>query len=300
MNQYVVTCCSTADMPESFFTERNIPYVCFHFTLNGKLYPDDLGKTMSFEEFYGIMHTGVQPTTSQVNVDEFINFFEPFLKDGKDVLHVSLSSGISGAYNSACVAREQLSSQYPDRKIEIVDSLGASSGYGLLMDMLADVRDSGATFDEARAWAEANKLTVHHWFYSSDLTFYIKGGRISKAAGMLGTLLGICPLLNMDAAGHLIPREKIRSKKKVIREIVDKLKQGALGGESYDGKCFISHSDCLEDAQTVAAMVEEAFPRLNGKVLINSVGTVIGSHTGPGTLALFFVGSKRMDIVNHP
>ncbi len=297
MNQYVITCCSTADMPESFFTERNIPYVCFHYTINGKQYADDLGKSMSFDEFYSIMATGVAPTTSQVNVDEFISFFEPYLKDGKDVLHVSLSSGISGAYNTACVAREQLSALYPKRTIAIVDSLGASSGYGMLMDMLADVRDSGASFNETLSWAEDNKLTVHHWFFSSDLTFYIKGGRISKTAGFLGTLLGICPLLNMDAAGHLIPRDKIRSKKKVIREIVEKMKQHARGGVGYDGKCFISHSACLDDAKTVADMVESAFPRLNGKVMINSVGTVIGSHTGPGTLALFFVGSHRAGTV---
>ena len=296
MNQYVITCCSTADMPDSYFSERRIPYVCFHYTINGKQYPDDLGKSMSFEEFYRIMSTGVQPTTSQVNVDEFINFFEPFLKDGKDVLHVSLSSGISGTYNSACVAKEQLAARYPERKIAIVDSLGASSGYGLLMDMLADVRDSGASFDEAHSWVEENKLYIHHWFFSSDLTFYIKGGRISKTAGMLGTLLGICPLLNMDASGHLIPRDKIRSKKKVIREIVEKMKQHARGGQAYNGKCFISNSACMDDAKTVAAMIEKAFPQLSGSIVINSVGTVIGSHSGPGTLALFFVGSKRTDI----
>ncbi len=299
MSQYVITCCSTADMPETFFREREIPFVCFHFTINGEVYPDDLGKTMPFEEFYRIMSTGVQPTTSQVNVEEYTRFFEPFLQDGKDILHVSLSSGISGAYNSACVAREQLSAKYPQRRIEIVDSLGASSGYGLLMDMLADVRDGGASFDEALTWAENNKLYIHHWFFSSDLTFYIKGGRISKAAGMLGTILGICPLLNMDAAGHLIPRDKIRSKKKVIREIVERMKEHAKDGENYSGKCFISNSACMEDAQAVAELVEAAFPRLNGKVLINSVGTVIGSHTGPGTLALFFVGDKRTDIVER-
>jgi DegV family protein with EDD domain len=254
---------------------------------------------MPFPEFYGIMRTGVQPTTSQVNVEEFIAFFEPFLKDGSDILHVTLSSGISGTYNSACVAQRELAEKYPQRKIAIVDSLGASSGYGLLMDMLADIRDGGASFEEACAWVEQNKLTIHHWFFSSDLTFYIKGGRISKTAGMLGTLLGICPLLNMDAAGHLIPREKIRTKKKVIKEIVERMKQHARDGENYSGKCFISNSDCTEDAQAVAELVEAAFPRLNGKVMIHSVGTVIGSHTGPGTLALFFVGDRRTDIVKH-
>lgn len=299
MSQYVLTCCSTADMPQAFFQEREIPFVCFHFTINGTQYPDDLGKTMPFEKFYEIMRTGEQPTTSQVNVDEFNNFFEPFLKDGKDILHVSLSSGISGAYGAACIARRELMERYPQRKIEIVDSLGASSGYGLLMDMLADVRDGGASFEEALEWVENNKLYIHHWFFSSDLTFYIKGGRISKAAGMLGTILGICPLLNMDAEGHLIPRDKIRSKKKVIREIVERMKQHVQNGENYSGKCFISNSACMEDAQVVAELVEAAFPRLKSKVLINSVGTVIGSHTGPGTLALFFVGDKRTDIVSR-
>jgi DegV family protein with EDD domain len=286
-------------MPEEFFKARAIPYVCFHFTIDGKQYPDDLGKTMPFAEFYGIMGTGVQPTTSQVNVGEYIAFFEPFLKDGLNILHVTLSSGISGAYSSACIAQRELSERYPERKIEIVDSLGASSGYGLLMDMLADVRDSGASFEEAHRWVEENKLTIHHWFFSSDLTFYIKGGRISKTAGMLGTLLGICPLLNMDAAGHLIPREKVRTKKKVIREIVERMKEHARGGGNYDGKCFISHSACLDVARAVAELVEAAFPHLNGRVMINSIGTVIGAHTGPGTLALYFVGDKRTDIVKR-
>ncbi len=296
MSEYVITCCSTVDMTENFFSARNIPFICFHFTINGKQYPDDLGKTVPFEQFYGMMKEGATPFTSQVNIEEFIAFFEPYLKDGNDVLHVSLSSGISGAYNSACVAQKQLAEKYPQRKIAVVDSLGASSGYGLLMDMLADVRDGGASFEQARAWAEENKLNVHHWFFSSDLTFYIKGGRISKAAGMLGTILGICPLLNMDAAGHLIPREKIRSKKKVIREIVERMKQYARGRQNYDGKCFISESACMEDARAVAGLVEAAFPKLNGKVLINSIGTVIGSHTGPGTLALYFIGDRRTDI----
>ena len=293
MDPYVITCCSTADMTDEFFKRRSIPYVCFHFSINGKQYPDDLGNSMPFEEFYKKMSAGSQTTTSQVNVDEFTAFFESFLREGKDVLHVSLSSGISGAYNSANIAKSELLAKYPERKIEIVDSLGASSGYGLLMDMLADVRDHGASFEEAYRWAEENKLTIHHWFFSTDLTFYIKGGRISKTAGIFGTLLGICPLLNMDAAGHLIPREKIRTKRKVIQTIVEKMKEHAIDGINYSGKCIISNSACLQDAKAVADMVEAAFPRLNGKVVINSVGTVIGSHTGPGTVALFFVGDKR-------
>ena len=294
---YVITCCSTADLSKEYLEKRNIPYVCFHFLLDGREYPDDLGETMPFSEFYKRIAAGAQATTAQVNIDQFIAFFEPFLQRGMDILHVTLSSGISGVNNSANAARAELLARYPERRIEVVDSLGASSGYGLLMDLLADRRDSGATFEETCLWAEDNKLKIHHWFFSTDLTSYIKGGRISKAAGIMGTILGICPLLNMDAAGHLIPREKIRSKNRVIREIVKRMEEHAQSGLAYSGKCFISNSACEADARAVADLVEKTFPNLNGKVLINSVGTVIGAHTGPGTVALFFVGDRRMDIV---
>lgn len=293
MSDYVLTCCSTADMPQSYFEKRAIPYVCFHFIMDGITYPDDLGQSMSFDEFYKRLSTGSQSNTSQVNVEEYKNFFEPFLQEGKDILHVSLSSAISGAYNSATIARTELMEQYPGRKIEIVDSRGASSGYGLFMDTLADRRDNGASFDELHQWALDNRLFVHHWFFSSDLSFYIKGGRISKTEGMLGTLLQICPLLNMDALGHLVPREKVRSKKKVIQRIVQKMTKHAKDGLNYSGKCFISHSACYDDARTVADLVEQSFPNLDGKVMISNVGTVIGSHTGPGTVALFFIGDER-------
>ncbi len=295
MSNYVLSCCSTADLSKEHFAERDIRYICFHYYLNGKQYADDLGQSMSFPDFYQAMADGGDTTTSQVNSDEFEAHFKTFLDAGLDVLHVCLSSGISGVINSANIAKENLMSKYPDRKIYIVDSLGASSGYGLLMDHLADLRDGGMGIDELKDWAEANRLDLHHWFFSTDLDFYIKGGRISKTAGMFGKLLGICPLLNMDNLGRLIPRMKVRTKKKVIREIVARMEENAVGGADYNGKCYISHSNCLEDAQTVASMVEEAFPHLDGKVLINYVGTTIGSHTGPGTVALFFWGGRRTE-----
>ena len=295
MQDYVLSCCSTADLSEQHFRERDIHYICFHFYLNGKPYDDDLGKSISFPDFYKAMQDGAETRTSQVNEGEFVDYFTPFLEAGKDILHVCLSSGISGVYNSAVMAQEQLKEKYPDRKIYIVDSLGASSGYGLLMDTLADFRDGGMDIDRLHEWTEAHKLEVHHWFFSTDLTFYVKGGRISKAAGWFGTALSICPLLNMDNLGRLIPREKIRTKKKVIARIVEQMKAHAKNGADYNGKCFISNSACEEDAREVARLVEAAFPKLNGKVLINSIGTTIGSHTGPGTVALFFWGDERKD-----
>ena len=295
MSDYILSCCSTADLSKEHFDRRDIHYICFHYLLNGESYPDDLGQSIAFEDFYRMMTEGADTKTSQVNVAEFVDYFTPFLKEGKDILHVTLSSGISGVINSAQTAAEMLSQEYPDRKIYIVDSLGASSGYGLIMEALADMRDEGKSIDELHDWIEANKLRLHHWFFSTDLTFYVKGGRISKASGFFGTMLNICPLLNMDNLGRLIPREKIRTKKKVIKAIVDRMEECAEDGLDYSGKCFISQSACVEDAKAVAALVEERFPKLNGKVEINYVGTTIGSHTGPGTVALFFWGKERVD-----
>lgn len=293
MPDFVLSCCSTADMPAEFFQKRDIPFVCFHYTMDDKEYPDDLGKTMSFEEFYSRVAAGAMPTTSQVTVGAFLSFFEPFLAAGKDVLHISFSSGLSGTYNSAVIAHEQLSAKYPQRKFLLVDSLAASSGYGLLVEMAADMRDRGASIDEVHAWVEENKLNMHHWFFSTDLSHYKRGGRISATSAVVGGLLGICPLMNMNDEGKLIPREKIRGKKRVSAEIVKRMEEHARDGKDYSGKCFISNSACFEDARLVADLVEETFPKLDGRVMINSVGTVIGSHTGPGTVALFFVGDKR-------
>lgn len=292
---FVLSCCSTADMPAEYFERRNISYICFHFQLDGKDYADDLGKSISMKAFYNAMKNGAETKTSQVNVEEYEAYFESFLKEGKDVLHLCLSSGISGTINSAMIAKNELQEKYPERKLYVVDSYAASAGYGLLMDKLADLREEGKSIDEVCAWAEENRLKLHHWFFTSDLTFFIKGGRVSKVSGFFGNVLNICPLLNVDFQGKLIPRYKIRTKRKAIQAIVDKMEETAIDGLDYSGKCFISNSDCMEDARAVADLVEERFPKLDGKVVITSIGTTIGSHTGPGTVALFYWGQTRVD-----
>lgn len=295
MADFILSCCSTADLSREHFEKRGISFICFHFELDGTPYMDDLGKSIPFDEFYQRMTDGADTKTSQINVEEYCEYFEHFLQEGKDILHLTLSSGISGSVNSARIAQGMLREKYPERNIFIVDSLAASSGYGLLMDKLADLRDEGKSIDEVREWAEENKKKLQHWFFSTDLTFYVKGGRVSKTAGFIGNVMNICPLLNVNFEGKLIPRQKVRTKKKVIAEIVDRMEQNAENGLDYDGKCYISNSACEEDAKAVAELVEARFPKLNGKVEINSIGTTIGSHTGPGTVALFFWGKERAD-----
>lgn len=293
MSDFVLSCCSTADLTAQWFQKRKIQYISFHFEIDGVSYLDDMGQTVPPEMLFKKMEQGAETKTSQIGVGEYTEYFEGFLKEGKDILHVTLSTGISGTYNSACIAQKDLMEKYPDRKIYVVDSRGASSGYGLLMELLADKRDEGMDIDTLHQWAEDNKLRVHHWFFSTDLTYYIRGGRISKTAGFFGGLLNICPLLNMENGGHLIPREKIRGKKKVIKRTVEKMTEFAENRTDYSGKCFLSHSMCMEDARAVADLVEATFPKLNGKVEIFDIGATIGSHTGPGTVALFFYGDER-------
>lgn len=294
MTDFILSCCSTADMRKEYFERRDIHYVCFHFQLDGVSYKDDLGESMNIMDFYKKMTEGADTKTSQINVDEFIEYFTPFLEQGKDILHVTLSSGISGVYNSANIAKEELEERFPDRKIIIVDSLCASSGYGLFMDKLADLRDEGKSIEEVAQFAESSKASLNSWFFSTDLTFFVKGGRVSKTAGFVGGLLNICPLLNINAEGKLVPLEKIRTKKKVIAALVNKMETYAKDGLDYSGKCYISHSACLDDAMEVAARVELRFPKLQGNVEVMDIGTTIGSHTGPGTVALFFWGADRV------
>lgn len=295
MSDYILSCCSTVDLSEEHLKSRSVRFTCFSFMLDGVAYEDDLGKSISYDKFYEAMQKGADTKTSQVNIGQFTDYFTSLLEGGKDVLHISFSSGLSGTYLSAINAAEIVREKFPDRKLYIVDSLAASSGYGLIMENLADMRDAGGSIDELRDWIEEHKLELNHWFFSTDLSFYVKGGRISKTQAVIGGILGICPLLNMDDKGKLVPRAKVRTKRRVISEIVQKMRDNAKSGTDYSGKCFISQSACYDDAREVADLIEADFKNLNGKVMINHIGTTIGSHTGPGTVALFFWGSKRTE-----
>lgn len=292
MKDYILSCCSTVDLSASHLKDLSVEYAPFHYYVNGKDFLDDLGKTVNYDKFYQDMVDGADVKTSQINAEEYYNYFYRFAKDGKDILHVTISSGISGSYNSACLAKVMLREEFPDIKIYIVDSLAASSGYGLLIDKAAHLKNEGYDIDALKEWIETNKLYLNHWFFSSDLTFYIKGGRISKTAGTIGSMLSICPLLNVSNEGKLVVRERLRGKKKVIKRIVAKMEELAQDGKEYSDKVYISNSACIEDAQAVSALIKEEFPNVR-EILINNIGTTIGSHTGPGTVALFFWGQKR-------
>ena len=217
---YAITCCSTADLPAQFYEKTGISYAKFHFSMNGVEYDDDLGLSISPEEFYQQIRQGALPVTSQVNVQQYEDLFEPILRSGKDLIHLTLSSGISGSIGSARIAARELSERYPNRRIQIIDSLAAASGYGLLVEEAYCRQQEGMSFDQLVSWIEENKLKLHHWFFSTDLTHFRRGGRISASSAFFGNMLNICPLMNVNSQGKLVPREKIRGKKRVMGQML--------------------------------------------------------------------------------
>ncbi|WP_458459144.1 DegV family protein, partial [Pseudobutyrivibrio sp.] len=266
---------------------------CFHYYLDDNAYIDDLFKSISAKEFYKKMVDGAITKTSQVNADEFTTYFRGFLERGLDVVHVTLASGLSGVINSAKVAAETLKEEFPDRKLVVIDSCTASAGYGLLVDKMASLRDSGLGFDELVKWTKEHVQNQNTWFFTTDLTFFIRGGRVSKISGWFGTALNICPLLNVNDEGKLIPRQKCRGKKMVKKACLAAIKERIENGADYDQNIFITHSVCMDDAREMADMLEEAFPKMKEKIRIFDIGPTIGAHTGPGTVAIGFWGSKK-------
>lgn len=293
MNQFEISCCSTIDLTKEWADRNQVHVAFFHYYVNGREHREDFFESIKPGELYQKMRDGAETKTSQVNVSEFIDLFQPILSAGRDILHISLSSGISGVFNSANIAAETLRDEYPDRTIEVVDSLSASSGYGMLAQIAVDCRDRGMSLEETKQELERVRTRIWHIFTTSDLTYLIRGGRVSKAAGTVGMLLNICPIMDVDREGKLRVVEKVRGRHKALKRIVDMMEKNADGGIDYNQYCFLMHADNDEDTEILRQMIEERFPKLKGKVRTFLVGMTIGCHTGPGLVAAVFLGQER-------
>lgn len=294
MNEkFILSCESTIDLPYSYAASRNIPVLFYSYSVDGTEYPDDMGRDVAaLPRFYQLLVEEKLPTTSQLNEFQYEEFFEELLQKG-DVLHIAFGSGMTGSVHNAVKAAETIRPKYPNRKLVVIDSLCSSSGYGLLTDIAADMRDRGCTLDETQAWILENRQNIHHQFFSTDLKYFRRSGRISGPAAMLGTMLNICPIMRLDDGGHIIAYDKVRGKKKAIERTVQTMAEHAKNGTAYSGRCFISHSNCPEDAALLKEAVQAAFPDIEGDVRICDIGTIIASHCGPGTVAVFFLGDER-------
>lgn len=277
----------TCDLPDDVIKELDISLLYLSYEVDGVEY---LGDGLSPKEFYAKMRSGSSTKTAQVTPDAAEKVFEEAVSEGYDILHIAFSSGLSGSYNSARIAAQNVMEKHPDARVEVVDSLCASLGEGLLVYKAAMKKKEGFSLDELKKWVEGNRLHLVHMFTVGDLKYLYRGGRVTKTAAIAGTILGIKPVLHVDNDGRLIPLAKVKGRKTSLNALVDAMAEKNI--QNYDNKTIaICHGDCIEDAEYVASLVKEKYGYEN--CIIGYTGMVIGSHSGPGTLALFFMGDKR-------
>ena len=289
---FILSCESTVDLPYAYVAGRDIPILFYSYTIDGETFIDDMGRDpASIPAFYRKLDAGALPTTAQLNEVQYEEFLEPLLQRG-DVLHIVFGTGMTSSYQSALLAANTLRDKYPDRKLVLIDSLCSSSGYGLLVDDAADLRDKGASIEETAALVEKESHLIHHQFFSTDLKFFRRSGRVSGPAAAIATILSICPIMRLDDRGRIIAYDKVRGKKAAIARTVDTMEQHAVGGRSYSGKCFVCHSNCLAEAEQTAQALRERFPQMQ-PIRICDIGCIIAAHSGPGTVAAFFLGDPR-------
>ncbi len=286
MNDYVIFTDSSADLPRETADAWGVPYTSLTFRFEDGV--EHTNDDMSTSDFYARMRSGEVAKTAAINSESFIREFEKIVSEGRDLIYIGFSSALSTTYNSARLAAEELRRKYPDRRIFTVDTRAASAGIALLIDRLLEKKAEGASIDDIYRLAEGEKLSVCHWFTVDDLVYLKRGGRVSATAALVGNLLGIKPVLHVDDDGHLVNVEKVRGRRASLAALVNKLGETVRPGEK---KVYISHGDCLEDAELLAKMIKDKYGMT--AELICDVGPVIGAHSGPGTLALFFFGNKR-------
>ena len=289
MSGFKIITNTTADLPLDYVKENNLGIMVFNYTIKGENYSK--GHELDWKEFYALMRDGNMPTTSQVNPMECREYFAEYLKENKELLYIGFSSGLSGSYGSACIAADMEMEEHPGCRIRIIDSRCASMGEGLLVYKAVQLQKEGKTLDEVADWLEENIPHLVHIFTVDDLNHLYRGGRVSRTAAVIGTVVGIKPVLHVDDIGHLIPLSKVRGRKKSLNALVDYMEEKMGKYREENDIIFISHGDALEDAQFVRDKVKERFGIES--FLINHIGPTIGAHSGPGTVALFFMGESR-------
>lgn len=289
MNEYVIITDSSCDLPATVAEEMQVLVLPLEVNMNGDIKMND---EIDIKEFYDYLRAKNDAKTSAVNMDRFVEAFEPIVASGKDLLYIGFSSGLSATYMAGKNAAEELSEKYPDRKLLAVDSLCASLGQGLLVKLAVDKKNAGASIEEVAAYLEEEKWHLAHWFTVEDLFFLHRGGRVSKATAILGTALQFKPIMHVDNEGHLVKNgkpDKVRGRSASIAELFNQMKRTVISPEKQT--VYISHGDCYDDAKKLADMITAEWGITD--ILISEVGPVIGAHSGPGTLALFFLGTER-------
>ena len=290
MKDFIIFTDSCADIPQDMVDELDVKVIPMHFTIGGKTYLNySDNHEMDPHVFYNKLRSGEQSSTSQINPDEFVKYWEPVLSGGSDILYISFSSGLSGTYQNSLIAKGMLAESHPERRVECFDSLCASFGEGLLVWYAANLMKSGKAMDDIISWLTEHRLNLCHWFTVDDLGHLKRGGRVSAATALVGTMLGIKPVLHVDDEGHLINMSKVRGRKQSLDAIVNKAVETIINGSQQT--VFVSHGDCPDEAEYVAQKLREKIGVADIKTAY--IGPVIGAHSGPGTMAVFFIGKER-------
>lgn len=293
MSEFILSCESTVDIGYDRVAKWGLPILFYSYLVDGVSYEDDMGRHPEvMPAFYEMLDSGKIPQTAQINYAQYTDFFKPLLEKC-DVLHITLGTGMTASYQNAVQAAEDLNEQDLGHKVVVIDSLCSCTGYGFLVELAAEQRAAGKTLDEVAEYVNGIRTHIHHQFYSTELKFYRRSGRMSGPAAALGTILNICPIMRLDVGGHIIAYGKERGKKKAIETTLKEMEAHCVGGKDYNLKCFVNHSNAPADAEATKAALEEHFPNLKGKVEIFEIGPIIASHCGPGTLAVFFIGDER-------
>lgn len=291
MADYIISSDTSCDFPLEYVQQHHLPLVTLFYSIDGISGSNGCPNADELKDFYDKMRSGSETKTQQASIEDTEKIFREIMQQGKDLLHIAFSSGLSGTANAARLAAENVMEDFPDRKIVVIDSLCASLGQGLLVDYALKMQQQGKTLEETAEWVKEHIQNMCHLFTVEDLKYLQRGGRISKTTALLGTMIGIKPVLHVDEAGKLVPIMKVRGRKASIQTLVQKMEEKIGKFKEEKQTIFISHGDCLEDAQNLAKMIQESFGY--DDFLINNVGPTIGSHSGPGTLALFFMGENR-------
>ena len=293
MTDFILSAESTVDLPREVLEKENIRWIGFPYQIDDVDYIDDLGLTMKLEDFYQKLNEGSIARTSQITYIRYMEYFEKLLEENKDILHLSLSSGMTGGVQQALMAKEELEKKYQDRKIYIVDSLTATSTEGLILLALNELRKEGKPIEKVYEWALENRKLANAVFFTSDLTYLVRGGRLSKAAGSFGNLLNICPMMESNSEGEIVVIDKIRTKKKAMKALVKKIKERLIGDFPYNNEIIVVHSNNYDDALDLKERLEEVLDDYNGKIIIYEIGTTVGSHVGPGLVGACFWGEGK-------
>ena len=293
---FQLSCESTVDLPFSYVDGRNVKVLFYSYFVDGAEYADDMGRDpAALDRFYNFLNEGKIPTTSQINEFAYEEFFRSILDEGKDVFHICFGTGMTGSYYNAVKVADVLKKEYPDRKIVVIDSLCSSSGYGMLVDDVKDMFDEGVESDKIIDWIEKNKNRIHHQFFSTDLKYYRRTGRMSGPVAGIAAIFRILPIMRLNSKGKIIAYTKTIGKAVAIKKTLDTMEEHCDDGKNYSGKCWICHSNNLPDAILTKEMIQERFPNIKSEIKILDIGTIIASHSGPGTIAVFFHGDERKD-----